>query len=159
MPDFVREELEGAKRHYAARERCVFCDIVRQEVAAGTRVIHENAEVVALAPYAPRFPFETWLLPRGHGARFEDASRQQYAGLAAMLKWVLGRMDKALEQPAYNLIIHSAPLSDGVGEFYHWHVELIPRLARMAGFEWGSGFYINPTAPEEAAEVLRGANG
>ncbi len=156
LPDFVREEIEGAKRHYELKERCVFCDIVRQEVSSGRRVIDENADIVALAPYAPRFPFETWLLPSSHSARFEDASRRQYEGLASMLKTVLARMDKALEQPAFNLIIHTAPLADGVSDFYHWHVEIIPKLAPVAGFEWGSGFYINPTSPEEAAEVLRG---
>jgi UDPglucose--hexose-1-phosphate uridylyltransferase len=133
----------------------VFCDIIKQEVAAGQRVIQENGETVALAPYAPRFPFETWLLPRGHGSRFEDASRQQYEGLARMLKVVLSRMDRVLERPSYNLIVHSAPFSEDVSEVYHWHVEIIPKLARTAGFEWGSGFYINPTSPEEAAEFLR----
>jgi UDPglucose--hexose-1-phosphate uridylyltransferase len=157
VPDFVRQEIDGARRHFEAKERCVFCDIVRQEVAAGRRLISENAHVVTLAPYAPRFPFETWLLPRIHGSRFEDASREQYGGLAGMLKLVLGRMDRALEKPSYNLIIHTAPVSDGATDFYHWHVELIPKLARTAGFEWGSGFYINPTSPEEAADVLRGA--
>ena len=94
VPDFVREEIEGAKRHFAAKERCVFCDIIRQEVTAGRRVIHENADVVALAPYAPRFPFETWLLPRSHAARFEDAPRHVYESLARMLKSVLRRMNR-----------------------------------------------------------------
>ena len=157
VPDFVREEVEGARRHFAAKERCVFCDIIRQEVAGGRRVIHENAEVLALAPYAPRFPFETWLLPRSHGARFEEASRQQYESLSRMLKSVLMRMDRVLESPSYNMIIHSSPFSVETSEFYHWHIELIPKLTRTAGFEWGTGFYINPTAPEEAAEVLRAA--
>jgi len=158
VPDFVREEIDGARRHFEAKERCVFCDIVRQEVSAGRRVIHENAEVVALAPYAPRFPFETWLLPRSHGSRFEDAPQAQYQGLARMLKWVFVRINRALEEPPYNLIVHTAPFSNGVSEFYHWHVEIIPKLTRTAGFEWGSGFYINPTSPEEAAEVLRGVS-
>ena len=157
VPDFVREEIEGARHHYQAKERCVFCDIIRQEGAAGTRVIHENADIIAIAPYAPRFPFETWLLPRSHGARFEEAPRQQYEGLARMLKSVLLRMDRTLESPSYNLIIHSAPLSEEAGDFYHWHVELMPKLTRTAGFEWGTGFYINPTSPEEAAQVLRAA--
>jgi UDPglucose--hexose-1-phosphate uridylyltransferase len=157
VPDFVREELEGAKRHYAAKERCVFCDIIRQETTAGRRVIHENADIVALAPYAPRFPFETWLLPRTHGARFEDAPRQAYESLARMLKAVLQRMNRTLEMPSYNLIIHSAPFSEPATDYYHWHVELIPKLTRTAGFEWGTGFYINPTSPEEAAQVLRAA--
>jgi UDPglucose--hexose-1-phosphate uridylyltransferase len=157
VPDFVRVEIEGARQHYQAKERCVFCDIIRQEVAAGRRVVHENADIVAIAPYASRFPFETWLLPRSHGARYEDAPRQQYESLARMLKVVLMRMDRALESPSYNMIIHSSPFSEETSDFYHWHVEVIPKLTRTAGFEWGTGFYINPTSPEEAAQVLRTA--
>jgi UDPglucose--hexose-1-phosphate uridylyltransferase len=157
VPDFVREEIEGAKQHFSVKERCVFCDILRQELAAGQRVILEAADVVALAPYAPRFSFETWLLPRRHGARFEEATRQEYEGLARLLKSVLLRMNRTLESPAYNLIIHSSPFSEETTEYYHWHVELIPKLTRVAGFEWGTGFYINPTSPEEAARVLRDA--
>ena len=156
VPNFVREEIEGARRHFSAKERCVFCDIIRQEMTAGRRVVHENADVVSLAPYASRFPFELWILPRSHGARFEDAPRQVYESLARMLKWVLARMNRALESPAYNLIVHTSPLSEETGEFYHWHVELMPKLTRTAGFEWGTGFYINPTSPEEATAVLRG---
>ena len=155
VPDYMRAEIEGARRHFADKERCVFCDIVRQELTAGRRVIHENADVVALAPYAPRFPFETWLVPKSHGARYEDAARQQYESLARMIKSVLLRIDRALERPDYNLIVHSLPFSEQATEFYHWHVEIIPKLARTAGFEWGTGFYINPTSPEEATEVLR----
>jgi UDPglucose--hexose-1-phosphate uridylyltransferase len=157
VPDYVKDEIEGARQHFASKERCVFCDIIRQETAAGRRVIHENADIVALAPYAARFPFETWLLPKSHGARFEDAPRQQYESLARMLKSVLTRMDKTLETPSYNLIVHSLPFSEQTTEFYHWHVELIPKLTRTAGFEWGTGFYINPTSPEEATQVLRSA--
>ena len=157
VPDFVREELDGAKRHYQAKERCVFCDIIRQEVGARSRVIQETADFVAISPYAPRFPFETWVLPRRHSARFEEASRSEYEGLARVIRSVLQRFDRTLEQPSYNLIVHSSPFSEDTGEFYHWHVELMPKLTRTAGFEWGTGFYINPTSPEEAAEVLRSA--
>jgi len=159
VPDFVRDEIDGARRHFAAKERCVFCDIIHQEIAAGRRIIHENADIVALAPYAPRFPFETWLLPRSHSPRFEEASRQQYGSLARMLKLVLRGVDRALESPPYNLIIHSSPFSEETTQFYHWHVELMPKLTRTAGFEWGTGFYINPTSPEEAAQVLYAAKG
>jgi UDPglucose--hexose-1-phosphate uridylyltransferase len=155
VPDFVREEVDGAKKHFGEKERCVFCDIIRQEVTAGKRVVHENADIVAMAPYASRFPFEMWLLPRSHGSRFEEAPRQVYENLARMLKWVLGRMNRALESPPYNFIIHSSPLSEDTNDFYHWHLEITPKLTRIAGFEWGTGFYINPTSPEEAAEVLR----
>jgi UDPglucose--hexose-1-phosphate uridylyltransferase len=155
VPDFVREEIDGARRHFAIKERCVFCDMLRQDLKDGARVILENADVAALAPYAPRFAFETWLLPKRHGARFEEAPRHEYESLARALKTVLQRMDRALEHPSYNLIVHTSPFSEDVGEIYHWHVEILPKLTRVAGFEWGTGFYINPTAPEEAARVLR----
>jgi UDPglucose--hexose-1-phosphate uridylyltransferase len=155
VPDFVREEMDGARRHFEAKDRCVFCDIVHQELADTRRVILENADAVALAPYAPRFAFETWLLTKRHSARFEEAPRHEYEGLARLLKSVLQRMERALEFPAYNLIVHTAPFSDAVTDLFHWHIEVIPKLTRVAGFEWGSGFYINPTSPEEAAKVLR----
>jgi UDPglucose--hexose-1-phosphate uridylyltransferase len=155
VPNFVREELDGAKRYFKAKERCVFCDIIRQELADRRRVVLENADVVAVAPYASRLPFETWLLPRRHGARFEEAPRHEYESLARLLKSVMIRVDRALESPAYNLILHTAPLAEAVDDTYHWHMELMPKLTRTAGFEWGTGFYINPTSPEEAARVLR----
>jgi UDPglucose--hexose-1-phosphate uridylyltransferase len=155
VPDFVREELEGARLHYQVKERCVFCDVVQQEGRDGQRVIQENADVIALAPYAPRFAFETWLLPKRHGARYETAPRHEYESLARLLKSVLQRLDRALEAPPYNLIVHTSPFSEEVGQLYHWHIEIMPKLTRVAGFEWGTGFYINPTPPEEAARVLR----
>jgi UDPglucose--hexose-1-phosphate uridylyltransferase len=155
VPDFVREEVDGARRHFAEKERCVFCDMLRQELVDGRRVIQENADVVAIAPYAPRLPFETWLLPRRHASRFEEAPRHEMESLARLLKAVLGRINRALESPPYNLIVHSAPFSEDASECYHWHLELMPKLTKVAGFEWGTGFYINPTSPEEAAKVLR----
>jgi UDPglucose--hexose-1-phosphate uridylyltransferase len=155
VPDFVREELDGARRHFAMKERCVYCDIVRQDTRDGRRIILENADVVALAPYAPRFAFETWLLPKRHGARFEEAPRHEYESLARVIKALLQRIDRALESPSYNLILHTSPFSEDASDFYHWHLELMPKLTKVAGFEWGTGFYINPTSPEEAARVLR----
>ena len=155
VPDFLRQELSGARRHFEVKERCVFCDIVHEDLLDGRRIIQENADIVALAPYAPRFAFETWLLPRRHASRFEEAPRHEYESLARLLKSVLQRMDRALETPPYNLIVHTSPFSEETGDFYHWHVEIIPKLTRVAGFEWGTGFYLNPTSPEEAAQVLR----
>jgi UDPglucose--hexose-1-phosphate uridylyltransferase len=155
VPDFVREEVDGARHHFETKERCVFCDIVRQEMASGRRIALENADIVAIEPYAPRFPFETWLLPRNHGARFEEAPRHESESLARALKGVLMRMERALESPSYNLVVHSSPFVNETWDYYHWHIELMPRLTRVAGFEWGTGFYINPTSPEEAARVLR----
>jgi UDPglucose--hexose-1-phosphate uridylyltransferase len=157
VPHFVREEIAGARHHFADKERCVFCDILHQELAVGSRLVLENADIVALAPYAPRFPFEAWLLPRRHGSRFEQATQQEYESLARLLKALLTRVNRALDSPSYNLIVHTSPMSEETTEFYHWHLELMPRLAKVAGFEWGTGFYINPTSPEEAARVLRDA--
>jgi UDPglucose--hexose-1-phosphate uridylyltransferase len=156
VPDFVRDEIDGARRHFQDKERCVFCDIVQQELGAGVRVVSETPDVVALAPYAPRFAFETWLLPTRHGARFEEAPRHEYESLARTLKSVLQRMDKALETPPYNLVLHTSPFSEDTTDVYHWHLEVMPKLTRVAGFEHGTGFFINPTSPEEAARVLRG---
>jgi UDPglucose--hexose-1-phosphate uridylyltransferase len=158
VPRQVRDEVEGARQHHAQRERCVFCDIVRQEQESRVRIISEGADFVALSPYAPRFAFETWIVPKRHGPAFEDAPRHEYESLARMLKETLQRINRTLLSPPFNLIIHSAPFEDGLSEVYHWHVEIMPTLTRVAGFEWGSGFYINPTSPEEAAQVLRDAN-
>jgi UDPglucose--hexose-1-phosphate uridylyltransferase len=157
VPREVRDEVDGARAHFAAKERCVFCDIIRQETREGQRLIAENADVVAVAPYAPRFPFETWLLPRRHESRFESSPRHEYASLARMLGEILRRINKTLGSPPYNLLIHTAPIAEPAGDFYHWHVEIIPKLTKVAGFEWATGFYLNPTSPEEAAQVLRDA--
>jgi UDPglucose--hexose-1-phosphate uridylyltransferase len=155
VPDFVREEVDGAREYFAGTNRCVFCDVLREERAAKDRVILEHGQVVAIAPYASRAPFETWLLPKHHGAAFEDAPEPVYAGMAGAIKGLLERINRALDTPPYNLIVHTAPFGEGYAESFHWHVELMPRLSRTAGFEWGTGFYINPTAPEEAAAILR----
>jgi UDPglucose--hexose-1-phosphate uridylyltransferase len=157
VPREVRDEVEGAKTHYDLKERCVFCDVIRQETTDGRRVIAETADTIAIAPYAPRFPFETWILPRRHQAHFEDAHRQEIASLARLLGDLLRRMNRTLRNPPYNLLVHTAPLAESADEFYHWHVEVIPKLTKVAGFEWATGFYVNPTSPEEASQVLRDA--
>jgi len=157
VPKHVVEELEGSRQYYVYKERCVFCDIVRQEMDARVRVVAEHEGFLTLAPYAPRFPFETWIIPRRHESAFENSSTQVYEGLAKALKNLLMRADKVLDYPAYNLVIHTAPVQESPMEHYHWHVEFMPRLTKIAGFEWGTGFYQNPTPPEEAAKYLREA--
>lgn len=157
LPKQVVEELDGAKRYFANKERCIFCDIIRQETAEKVRVAAENDDFITLSPYAARFPFETWILPKQHQAAFENSSTGTYANLAAMLHEVLSKEVQVLDSPAYNLVLHTAPLRENTGDYYHWHLELIPKLTKTAGFEWGTGFYINPTPPEEAARFLREA--
>jgi UDPglucose--hexose-1-phosphate uridylyltransferase len=158
LPKHVVEELEGAKQYYMYKERCVFCDIVRQELEDPVRVIAENDDFVTLAPYAPRFPFETWILPKRHESSYENSSSHIFENLAKSIKQLLMKADLVLDRPAYNLVVHSSPIQDPFNEHYHWHIEFMPKLTKTAGFEWGTGFYINPTPPEEAARFLREAD-
>lgn len=157
VPMRVREEMDGAKEYYGYKERCIFCDMVRQELSQRSRLILENDHFLTIAPFASRFPFETCILPKSHDACFEDAQKEEYGSLAPILKESLRRMDQVLSSPAYNFIIHNAPLREDDHLHYHWHIEITPRLTKVAGFERGTGFYINPTPPEEAARYLRDA--
>lgn len=155
VPKRVGEELAGAQQYFRSKDRCIYCDIMNQEREDEVRVVMENEGAIALAPYAPRFPFETWILPTEHQASFEDASPEQIRQFAELTRELLQRMNQALEYPPYNFSLHTSPFPQQGNPFYHWHLELMPRLTRVAGFEWGTGFYINPTPPEEAARFLR----
>jgi UDPglucose--hexose-1-phosphate uridylyltransferase len=155
IPIMVTEELAGSGQYYEMKERCVWCDIVRQERRARQRVIVEGNGFMALAPFAPRFPCETWLLPTRHRSAFEESGIEDLRGLAAVLGDFLRRMDRVLHEPAYNFMLHTAPLKEPALEHFHWHLEIIPKLTKVAGFEWGSGFFINPVPPEDAAAALR----
>jgi UDPglucose--hexose-1-phosphate uridylyltransferase len=157
IPKLVGEEIDGSKAHFSFKERCVYCDIIRQELNSDSRVIDENQDFVIIAPYAPRFPFESWILPKTHDSCFEDAQKREYQNLSKILKTMLLKMDRVLDSPAYNLVIHTSPIMEAVNEFYHWHIELMPKLSKIAGFEWGTGFYINPVTPEDSAKFLREA--
>jgi UDPglucose--hexose-1-phosphate uridylyltransferase len=157
VPIQVQEEIDGSRRYYSFKERCVFCDIVRQESNDGARVILETDEVLVISPYAPRFPFETWVLPRAHNSHFETAHPSLIQNVAWATRAIIRKIEKVLEHPAYNFLIHTAPIHAAPLDHYHWHLEIIPRLSRVAGFEWGAGFYINPTPPEESAQFLRDA--
>jgi len=157
VPKLVREEVDSGRRYYQDKERCIFCDMIRQEIEDGSRVINENENFISLAPYAPRFPFEIWLLPKQHGSAFENTQSPVYASLARILKDNLSRLDAVLDRPAYNFMIHTSPIGEEINEHYHWHIEVMPKLTKVAGFEWGTGFYICPTPPEESARFLREA--
>lgn len=156
VPHLVEEELFQAKQYYEYKERCIFCDIIRQESANEVRVISENDDFIALAPFAPRSPFETMILPKRHESSF--IPHGNFSLLSQMLQRTLKQIDKVLELPPYNMMIHTSPFKNEVNDYYHWHIEIIPKLTKIAGFEWGSGFYINPTPPEEAAKFMRDAD-
>jgi UDPglucose--hexose-1-phosphate uridylyltransferase len=155
VPIRIASELAGARRYHDYRGRCIYCDILSQELANPRRLVAQNGEFVAYTPFASRFPFEVSILPRQHGAFFRDITSLQMEGLAEILQDVLRRYKLALKNPPYNYVIHTAPPGHPHPDQYHWQVEVIPKLTEVAGFEWGSGFYINPTPPEEAAATLR----
>jgi UDPglucose--hexose-1-phosphate uridylyltransferase len=160
VPTSVQLEMHGAKQYWNLKERCIYCDIIRQEQAENARIVSETQEFLTVAPYAPRFPFETWIIPKQHQSSFEDSGRQTFESLARAIKQLVSKSDQVLDNPAYNMIIHTSPINtrdNDSEDYYHWHVEFMPALTKTAGFEWGTGFYINPTPPEEAAKYLREA--
>lgn len=154
LPKRVIEELEGSRRYYEYKERCIYCDIIKQELNSKIRVVICNDMFIAIEPFASRFPFETWIIPRYHNASFEYIKGDAISQLAVLLKTILKKLSIALNNPPYNLVIHSLPLDSQYQKEYHWHIEIIPKLTKVAGFEWGTGFYINPTIPEDAAKYL-----
>jgi len=157
LPELVAEELEGAVRYFRMKERCVWCDIVRQERRDGARLVLEEEGFVAVAPYASRFPYELCILPTTHRASFESLQADEVDALARLLREVIGRLARLFGDPPYNFALHTAPLRETDPEHFHWHLELMPKLTRLAGFELGTGFFINPTPPEDAARFLRQA--
>lgn len=157
VPRELATEMDGAKFHFSYRERCIFCDILRQEMDEGERVVSVSQEFVAFEPFASRFPFETWIVPRNHAAYFENISDGQLDDLSAIFCDIFRRLDRTLGDVPYNFYLHSAP-ADGerLADSFHWHFEITPIQTRIAGFEKGAGFFINPAPPEEAATFLRG---
>ncbi len=156
IPRTIAEELQGAKNHYDIKERCVFCDMIRQEMTDTRRRVAENEKFIALEPFAARFPFETWILPKHHQSHFEEEPESHYSFLADIFLETLKRLHIALDNPPYNYVLHTSPVNQkDDANTYHWHIEIMPKLTKIAGFEWGSGFFINPTPPEQAAEYLK----
>ncbi|MBI3321261.1 MAG: galactose-1-phosphate uridylyltransferase [Candidatus Omnitrophica bacterium] len=155
VPKRVYEELKGSERCFEFRDRCPYCDMLRQELQEDERIVCDNRSFVAICPFMSSFPFEVWILPKEHRADFAQIPPEAIADFARILKETLLRVRTTLSDPSYNFIIHTAPIEPYEREEYHWHLELIPKLTKIAGFEWGTGFYINPTSPELAAKVLR----
>ncbi|MEI6157711.1 MAG: galactose-1-phosphate uridylyltransferase [Atribacterota bacterium] len=159
VPKRVKEELQGADAYFQKNNRCIFCDILQQDKKEAKRIITQNDHFISFIPYASRFPYEIWILPFEHSAHFIETGNEALLCLAELLKQVLLAVKKALNNPPYNLILHVAPYlqtgEEGYNQSFHWHIEVLPSLTKVAGFEWGTGFYINPVIPEEAVEILR----
>lgn len=155
VPSSIRRRIDEARRYFDDNGSCVFCDMLQDELARGERLVAVNEHFVAFLLYAALSPFHLWILPRRHRASFPDASQEELAGLAGVLRDVLQRIYYGLRDPDYNLIVRSGPVKEPGSVYFHWYVTLIPRVSRSAGFEMGSGMYINPSLPEASAEFLR----
>jgi len=165
VPRNVVIKLDAARNHYESKERCLVCDLIKQETDTGSRIILSENGFVAFSPYASRFPFEIFIAPLEHNSTFVDITDNDLDRFSHFLKNILSRLKKVLNDPPYNYVLNTSPNTEAKPKFsdkwvtikydYHWHIEVIPRLVRIAGFEWGSGFYINPSTPEIAAKYLR----
>ncbi|MDN5361022.1 MAG: UDPglucose--hexose-phosphate uridylyltransferase [Moorella sp. (in: firmicutes)] len=153
VPAAVNQEIQRLQDYWQEKESCLLCDLMETELATGTRIVAFNKEFLAFCPFASRFPMEMLLLPRRHQAGFDSCDDGQLEQLAAILQDILSRLKQVAGDPPFNLVLHTAPLHQE-DAIYHWHLELLPRLTIVAGFEWGTGMYINPTPPEIAAQSL-----
>jgi UDPglucose--hexose-1-phosphate uridylyltransferase len=154
VPAQTRHVLEEAMRYYDDRGICVYCDMIEEELRAEKRIIMDTEDYVVLEPFASRMPFETWILPKRHNASFGNISAARAKKGARVLRKVLGTMHRLLGDFDYNYVICTAPFKDANESYYHWHIEILPRLSPPAGFELGSGIYITVALPEETAKYL-----
>ena len=155
VPREAADEINGAQAHYLATSRCIYCDLIEHETSEPQRVVFSHEMFIALCPFAPRFAYESWILPKIHAAAFEESSDQDLLDFGRALREIVARLNRALDEPPFNYFLHSAPTDESVCLHYHWHLEILPQLSRAAGFELGSGAHINSVAPEDAAKLLR----
>ncbi len=160
-PRNVKTKLMIAREYFAQKERCIYCDVLQQELKQGKRTVAENAHFVAFAPFASRFPFELLLLPKAHNSAFSRMSVDEIDALSRILRDVLGKLDQTLGTPPYNLSLQDRPFLrprpgywNSIEDDFHWHLEILPQITRITGFEWASGFFFNPVPPEVAAKCL-----
>src|SRR4030042_1074156 len=164
IPKIVKDELDNAKQYYVYKERCIFCDIIKEELRLGERIIFETKHFIAFCPYAAQFPFESWIIPKRHSCAFNEITFEEVEDMGFILMSVLKKLRSIFNEPPYNYFIHTAPNMvprrnhwHTLGEDFPWHLDIMPRLIMTSGFEWGSGFYILPTSPENAA-YINGSN-
>ncbi|NOK11154.1 hypothetical protein [Corallococcus exercitus] len=155
ISSWLRTRLYEARRHWDESGMCIFCELLREELAAGERIVEVSEHFVAAAPFASAVAFQVNICPRRHTASFGDISPAELDGLSKMLRSVLRRLFFGLGNPDFNSVIDTAPAEEARVRYSHWHVRILPRISEVAGFELGSGIAINAVAPEDAAELLR----
>jgi UDPglucose--hexose-1-phosphate uridylyltransferase len=155
VPEVIEQELKSCGEFFQQHKRSLLLDLLDRELAAGQRIVRQTDNFVAFCPYASRFGYEVWLAPRRHQPRYEDVTPGELGELSGLARDVIGRIERAAGQASYNYFLHTQPFDMPAYDHYHWHIEIIPRLTKVAGFEWGTGCFINPYPPEAAAEHLR----
>ncbi len=156
IPRRIDEELYGTLDYYQRKERCIFCDIVKEEMSAKKRVILETVHFLVFSPFASRYPFETWIVPKKHASDFHHIDEDGIEDLSMAIQSLFFRFFKLLSDPPYSLAFHTSPVQSRFHRSeYHWHIETRLRIGLREGFEWGTGFFVNPTPPEDAAGFLR----
>jgi len=154
VPASIRHLLEEAMRYYDDHGSCVFCDMIQEELLHKKRIILDSRDFVVFHPFASRTPFETWIVPKKHHACFGNIDPKEVRAMAGVLKEVLGKLYLKLKDPDYNLMIRTAPIKDALEDYYHWYIQILPRLTTPAGFELGSGVFINTSLPEDTAKFI-----
>jgi len=156
IPRRIDEEVWGTLDYYQRKERCIFCDIIKEEILMKKRVVLETVHFLVFSPFASRYPFETWIVPKKHSPDFHHIDEEEMEDLSVAIQSLSIRFYKLLSDPPYSFTFHTSPVQ---GRFhrseYHWHIETRLRIGLREGFEWGTGFFVNPTPPEDAAAYLR----
>ncbi len=156
MPSYIKRELDGAKKYFDENQKCVFCEINREEKESGYRLVYENDQFMVYTFFASRFPFEMWISPKKHQSNFEKINDEEKKLLAEALHHAIKKLNKALNFPPFNFWIHTNPHhQEETSEFYHWHIEIAPRVSKFGGYELGSGTVIDVVSPEIAAQFLK----
>jgi UDPglucose--hexose-1-phosphate uridylyltransferase len=155
VPEVLQQELTASADYFQQHGRPLLTDLIANEEAAGTRIVAQTDRFVAFCPYASRFPYEVWLAPRQHQPRYEDVETGELGELSRLAREIVGCIERAVGPAAYNSFLHTLPFDMPAYDHYHWHIEILPRITKVAGFEWSTGCFINPYSPETAAAHLR----
>ncbi len=158
IPKRIDEEIQGTLDYFERKERCIYCDMIKEETSLGKRVVRETAHFLIFCPFASRFPFETWIIPKKHSPDYHSINQEMRADLSVAIKFLFQRLYRLLSDPPYSIVFHTSPVQKRFHRpEYHWHIETRLRIGLREGFEWGTGFFVNPTPPENAALYLRDA--
>lgn len=158
IPPGIERSLDGSERYYDGHRKCVHCLMVDFEKKEQSRIVFENSEFLAVAPYISRSAFEIRIFPKAHKPHFEETNPEELRQAAETLRMCLWKLFKGLDNPSYNFFIHTAPAQSHIYDHYHWHIEIIPKTQIWAGFEIGTGIEISTIDPDAAAEFLRSVN-